>query len=262
MSIIDFILLVIGGIAAGGINTLAGNGSAITLMLLETMGLPITIANGTNRVGVLFQSIIAVGTFQQSGKLEKALTESKWLIIPIVGSALIGAYCASILSNEEMKAVVKWLMLVLLIVILLKPKRWLRETAVSINRKTVLNYLLFIGVGFYAGFIQMGMGVIFLAVMVLAAKYSLIDSNIIKVLVVLLLTIPVLILFVWQGQVNWYFGLIVAIGQGLGAWLAARFAIQNENATVWIRRLLIVVVIMAIIKLFFGAYIMDMIMIQ
>ena len=87
--------------------------------------------------------------------------------------------------------------------ILLKPKRWLRETAVSINRKTVLNYLLFIGVGFYAGFIQMGMGVIFLAVMVLAAKYSLIDSNIIKVLVVLLLTIPVLILFVWQGQVKY-----------------------------------------------------------
>jgi uncharacterized membrane protein YfcA len=51
-------IAVLGGFVAGIINTLAGNGSAITLSILtEVIGLPGNLANGTNRVGVLMQGI-------------------------------------------------------------------------------------------------------------------------------------------------------------------------------------------------------------
>ena len=55
------------------------------------------------------------------------------------------------------------------------------------HRSSFCPYLIvvpaFLLLGFYGGFIQMGMGVIFLAVMVLGAKWSLIDSNVIKSLI-------------------------------------------------------------------------------
>ena len=50
----ELIALVIGGFAAGLINVVAGNGSAITLPLLMWVGLDANAANATNRVGALF----------------------------------------------------------------------------------------------------------------------------------------------------------------------------------------------------------------
>ena len=42
----------------------------------------------------------------------------------------------------------------------------------------------FLALGFYGGFIQMGMGIFFLAAMVLGARYSIIDGNAVKIVVV------------------------------------------------------------------------------
>jgi uncharacterized membrane protein YfcA len=62
-------------------------------------------------------------------------------------------------------------------------------------------------------------------------------------MIVLLFTISALFVFLRNGQVNWTVGLILAIGNMLGAWVAARVAV--EQGAVWVRRLLIVVVIVA-----------------
>ena len=45
--------LLAGGLFAGIVNTLAGGGSLLTVPLLVLLGLPGTVANGTNRIGVL-----------------------------------------------------------------------------------------------------------------------------------------------------------------------------------------------------------------
>ena len=61
------VLLLLGGFAAGFINTVAGGGSAITVpILIELLG-SATIANGTNRVAVLLQSLVGIGRFQKGG---------------------------------------------------------------------------------------------------------------------------------------------------------------------------------------------------
>ena len=59
------------GVVAGVINTLAGGGSLITLPVLIFPGLPTTVANGTNRLAITVQSVLAVtglkGTVQYDG---------------------------------------------------------------------------------------------------------------------------------------------------------------------------------------------------
>lgn len=249
----QYILLLLGGAVAGVINTLAGNGSTITLFLLMTFGLPANVANGTNRIGILFQSIIATRAFAKSERFQPLIKKSWWIIALAVPGGIAGAMFASTIDKEAMKSIIGCLMVLMFFIILINPKRWLRETDNSKNRKTLLNFALFIAIGFYAGFIQMGMGLFFLAIMVLGAKYSLLDANILKIVITLLVTIPALIIYLYQGQVMWEYGLVLAVGQSTGAWLAANFAVNHPKANVWIHRLLIVMVLVAIIKLL-GVY--------
>ena len=86
--------------------------------------------------------------------------------------------------------------------------------------------------------------------MVLGAKFSLIDVNIIKVFVVGAYTILVVAIFQWNGLIDWRIGLILAVGQSIGAWFAATFASKHPKADYWAYVLLVVVVVLAIIKMF------------
>jgi uncharacterized membrane protein YfcA len=245
----QYLFLFIGGAMAGVINTLAGNGSTITLFLLMTFGLPADVANGTNRIGILFQSIIATRAYSKAERFKPLIKESWWIIALAIPGGIAGAIFASNMDKDLLKSVIGVLMVLMFFVILIKPKRWFRETDYEKNRKTILNFFLFIGIGFYAGFIQMGMGLFFLAIMVLGARYSLVDANILKIVITLLITIPALCIYLYQGQVNWEYGLALAAGQGLGAWLAAKFAINHPKANIWIHRLLVIMVLVAIVKL-------------
>ena len=188
MEVITILIAVVGGFVAGIINTLAGNGSAITLSILtEVLGLPGNLANGTNRVGIFFQSAASGTAFYRNDKLD--LYRSKCILILTCPRAIIGGLVATQVCNEFFISVYKFFMVIMLIVILVKPKRWLRETDLDNQIPLWLKAPIFLALGFYGGFIQMGMGVFFLAVMVLVARYSIIEANAVKIFVVMLYTI-------------------------------------------------------------------------
>jgi uncharacterized membrane protein YfcA len=249
MDFFQYTIAIFGGFLAGCINTLAGNGSAITLTILtEVLNLPPNMANGTNRVGVMTQSSAATFAFYRNGKLD--WEKSKFYIILTVIGAIAGVLVATWVSNDQFKTVFRYMMVIMLFVVLIKPKRWLRETDTS--RPPSLWFVIpaFLFLGFYGGFIQMGMGIIFLAIMVLGVKWSLIDSNVIKSFIVVIYTIFVLAIFQYNGLIDWKVGAILAIGQTAGGWFTAQFASKYESANLWAYRLLVVVMILAVIKLF------------
>ena len=95
----EYLLLILGGGIAGIINTLAGNGSLITLSLLMFFGLPSTIANGTNRIGILFQSIIAIQAFAKSERFKPLMKESWWIIALAVPGGIAGAFFAGHMAD-------------------------------------------------------------------------------------------------------------------------------------------------------------------
>ena len=53
LDLFSILLLGLTGFIAGGVNTVAGGGSNLTLPALMMFGLPADIANGTNRLSVL-----------------------------------------------------------------------------------------------------------------------------------------------------------------------------------------------------------------
>lgn len=244
-----YVIAILGSAIAGAINTLAGNGSAITLTILtELIGLPGNIANATNRVGVWTQSVAGAIAFYRNGRLR--VRQSGLIIITTVIGAAIGIIAAIYVSNEQFMGVFRFLLAFMLLVILVKPKRWLRETDASVNLSPWVIVPVFLALGFYGGFIQMGMGVFYLAAMVLGARYSLIDSNAVKIAVVAIYTLLALAIFQYRGLINWPMGLLMASGQTVGGYLTAHYASRYPQANVWAHRVLVVVVVLALIKLF------------
>ena len=242
-------IAIFGGFAAGVINTLAGSGSAITLTILtELLGLPGNMANGTNRVGVLTAGLAGTYAFHKHGKLD--MMKSSRYTVPTIIGAIAGIFLAVWVSNEQFKTVFQYLMILVLFVILIKPKRWLQETNELEGLSLWIVIPVFLALGFYGGFIQMGMGVFYLASMVLIAKYNIIDGNAVKTFVVAVYTIIAVAIFQYKGLIDWQLGGILAIGQTAGGWLTATYASKYKNAGVWAYRLLVVVVIWAILKLF------------
>lgn len=244
-----YVIAIVGSAVAGAINTLAGNGSAITLTILtELLGLPGNMANGTNRVGVWTQSVAGAIAFHRNGKLK--VSKSGRIILLMVIGAVAGIILAIYVSNEQFMGVFRVLLVLMFFVILVKPKRWLRETDESARLPLWIEIPLFLALGFYGGFIQMGMGIFLLAAMVLGAKYSLIDANAVKIAVVAIYTLLALAIFQYRGLIDWRLGLLMAVGQTVGGYFTAHYASKYPGANVWAHRILVAVVLLALVKLF------------
>ena len=251
MEYYEIALLLVGGFLAGIINTLAGNGSAITLTVLMATGLDANLANATNRIGILSQTLTAVLSLKKTKRTKKLTLESVWYYWPTIIGSLLGAWLAVDIDKDVLKIIIGIFMVLLLFTLLLKPKKWLINTDVQKNKKTPLNFILFFAIGVYGGFIQMGIGIMILSTLVLIAHYSLKDANIIKLLVALVMIIPAFIVYFLSGDIQWIPGLILAVGMAVGAWLGAKYVLFHPRANTIIRYTLIAIILFAIFRIFY-----------
>lgn len=246
----DWLLFIGGGFLAGVINTLAGNGSAITLTLLLTTGMDASIANATNRVGVLLQTFTSLVSLKRSKRTLLLLKQSSWYFLPTILGSIGGALLAVDIDPKTLEIIIGIFMMILLGTLLLQPKRWLISTDTGRNKKTWINWVLMFAIGFYGGFIQMGIGIMMLAALVLSARFSLKDANIIKLVLAFILIIPAFLIYLYNGAIVWAPGIALAIGAMIGAYVGTRYVLYHPKANQYIRVLLIGIIIFALIKIF------------
>lgn len=222
VSPIDAGILVGGGFLAGVINTLAGGGSMLTVPLLVLMGLPGTLANGTNRVGILIQSGVASWGFWAQGVDE--LRGSVPVIVPVTAGAVLGAAYASQLPDAAFERAFGVVMLLLLV-----PTVRGVTGAANPSRSPApawLRALLFFGIGVYGGVFQAGVG-LFLVAALSFGGVDLVRANAIKVLVNLCFTLLAVPIFVLAGQVAWPEALTLGVGFAAGGALGSRLAVRG-----------------------------------
>ena len=242
----SYLAVVIVGFVSGFINTLAGGGSLITLPLLIFLGFPATVANGTNRVAILLQNVVAVSSFRQKGLLN--IKDGLLLTTPVVFGSLLGAQIAVSIDEVIMERVIGILMVIMLVILLFRPKRWLTNRRYEkMQKPNLLSILVFFAIGMYGGFIQAGVGIFLLASLVLISNYELVQANAVKVLIVFCFTIFSLAIFIYNDQVDWQIGLVLAIGSASGAWVASQMAVKHGAP--FIRQLLICIVLVSAAKL-------------
>ena len=245
MSLLDALLLVVIGGMAGFINVLAAGGSMLTLPLLMFLGLPAQEANGTNRVSIVLQSVSAVGSFFRAGARELGI--SLRLSIPAVAGALAGAWLALQVSDALFEAVLIVAMVGASIMMLL-PQPRLDTRTLTPDRLTPAVHLAMFVIGLYGGFIQVGVGVLFIVVLYRLLKIDLAQVNVFKVFIILVYTLPALMLFMLDDQVRWGYGLLLAMGSMSGAWLAVKVNMGPKGA-LWVRWLTLAVIVAIVLRL-------------
>jgi uncharacterized membrane protein YfcA len=245
MDILQMLLLAGLGVVAGILNVLAGGGSLMTLPVLIFMGLPAPVANGTNRIAILCQNVVAVGGFKSKGVFPAKL--ALLCTVPALIGSVIGAQLAIDISEELFRQILAVVMIGVILLMVFDPNKRLKvdEQHMTPLRTAVLLFSFFL-IGIYGGFIQAGVGFLIMSGL-LVHGLDLVKINAVKVFVVLFYTIIAMAVFIWHDQVNYPLGIALAIGNSAGGWIGSHLAVKKGHD--WIRRLVIIVVVIFAIKL-------------
>ncbi|WP_109853351.1 sulfite exporter TauE/SafE family protein [Aquimarina sp. AU58] len=240
-----FILAIIGFIA-GVINTIAGGGSLLTLPMLIFMGLPPAVANGTNRIGIFIQSISSIAGFRSKGV--KPGSFGIYLGISALVGSLIGAQIAIDIKGETFNKILAIVMVIVVLFMVFKPKVNLQDVIERTQGKHLwISILTFFFIGVYGGFIQAGVGIFILLALTSINYLNLVTSNAVKVLIVFIYTIGALVIFVYNNQIDYLYGFVLATGNATGGWIASRWSVKKGDGLVKV--FLIIMVIAMAIKL-------------
>ncbi len=241
------LLLIVSGFLVGVVNTLAGSGTVIGYSVFMFLGLPANIANGTVRLGVIMQTLASWLMF----KKQNALDMRKGIILSIsstIGS-IVGALVAVKINKDVFEIIIGIVMVLMLGLLFIKPERWIKgKESLVLKPITWKQHLLFFAIGWYGGFIHIGVGIFLLAALVLSAGYDLVRANALKIFIVFVYSPFSLGVFMFSGQLNYSMGLISAIGNLLGGVVASYFALKRGAE--FVRWVLIVVIVLFTANLF------------
>ena len=239
--------LILLGFASGFINMFAGGGSMLVVPFLIFLGLPAPVANATNRVAILLQNIVSTATFRQK-KILNLKTDYR-LLIPTTLGSIAGALTAVDVQAAILQKIIAGLLVVMFFMVLLNPNVWIKSNADKAkSRHPWLRFVIFFAIGFYGGFIQIGVGFFMLAGLVLGCGYDLLKANALKILLILFYTLLALGIFIWHDLVDWRTGLILACGNMAGAWIGTRLSVKW--GAIYIRYILLTALIVVALKLF------------
>lgn len=238
--------LFISGVVAGFINIMAGGGSTLTLPLLIFFGLDSALANGTNRIAVLVQNVAAVLSFKQEKYAQFKLSTK--LSLWTLPGGIFGAIVAVKIGNELFQKILGLVIIGIMITIIFP--RFTRNSDNYAGNHFFNPWLLYpamVGIGFYGGFIQAGVGFLIMAALVHLMHLDLVRVNMHKVFIVFMFTLPAIIIFIATSNVNWGYALVLSAGNAFGGWWSAKVSVKKGERV--IRIVLLIAMFLMAMKL-------------
>jgi uncharacterized membrane protein YfcA len=234
-------LLIFSGFLTGVVNTFAGSGTVISYSFFMFLGLPVSYANGTVRMGVILQTLAGTLTFHH----KKALDVKKGLLlgIPITIGSILGAEIAVSIDKDIFEKIVAITLLIMLFFIFKNPEKWIVEKKeIAKQNPKFWHYLLYFLIGIYGGFIHIGVGIFLLAALVLVSGYDLVKANALKIFTVFIYSPFVLAIFMLNGHIDYAMGIFSSIGNLIGGIIASYFAVKQGAS--FVRIFLIIVMLL------------------
>jgi len=218
----------------------------ITVPLMILFGIPADVANGSNRLAVITQSLVAVQQFNQKEVFKGVDVIA--LLSPCVFGTLSGALLISYLPEDMMKMVILGTMIVIATAIMFFPESVFAnedEEPLHIKEKPVGIFWMFLA-GFYGGAIQAGVGFLLIAILGGVLRYDLIKGNALKMACTLLFGCLSLLIFVMRGQVWWGPAIILGVSSVVGVLVSVNFAFKVQKKV--LKRILLGMVVLACVS--------------
>lgn len=238
------IILISSGVLVGFINTLGAGATVISMVVYMAMGIPIMEAAGTNRVSVIIQNLTASLTYRSQNMLDTK--ESLKLAIPIIIGTLLGTQFALNVSEEIFTGLFIAGLIGMSIMLIASPSSWTKPIGSSYqSRVTPLHYIYLFIAGLYGGAVYVGLGYFLISVFVLGLGMDIVRANALKSFMAFTITPFSLLIFALNGEVNYTYGIVHALGNIVGSYIAARYAVKIGSKV--IHKILLVLVILSIL---------------
>lgn len=241
-----YAFLAFAGLLAGFVDAVAGGGGLISVPALAVTGMPIALALGTNKLQSSIGTSVAVYNYYRDG-LINFKTVYRGLIMGLIGACL-GAILANLISNQFMRYIVPFLMLSVYVFNLINKSLGIAAGKQRMDERGFFAIFGFI-FGFYDAFFGPGVGNFWIMAIVFFLGYTFINASGYAKVLNLKSNLFALMIFIYFGQVNYLFGLVMAVGQFFGGYFGARMVIVNGSKLV--RPFFMTVVFINLIILFY-----------
>lgn len=240
---------IVAGLVAGCVDAIGGGGGLIAVPALLSLGLPPAMALGTNRLQSMIGELTASFRFARS-KILKLNKIYIGLVFTLIGSS-IGTFVIQSLHPSHLNKILPFLLTLALIYFIFSNRFKLNPTK---PRLTFLQFNIIFGlmIGFYNGFFGPNTGsfwmiafMFFLAYDIRAAVIHTKPLNIIG-------NLASIIVFATHGNVDYAVGLLMGVGQIIGATIGANIVIYKSTA--WIRPIVITIISIMTLYLYIKFY--------
>ncbi|MCX8711058.1 hypothetical protein A9G09_08735 [Gilliamella sp. wkB292] len=240
------ILLFAIAVLAGFIDSIAGGGGLLTVPALLAVGLPPASALATNKLQSCGGSFSASLYFIRERMVN--LREQKIAIIfAFIGSA-VGTVSVMHIQADFLRLLLPILTISVGLYFLLSPTIGEQDRK---SRLTTLQFALIpaLAIGFYDGFFGPGAGSFYALAYITLAGFNLTKATAHTKVLNFTSNLAGLLFFIMGGQVVWSIGLVMLVGQFIGARLGAKMVIAKGRKL--IRPMLIIVSTVMSIKLIY-----------
>ena len=226
LSLEALILLPLVALLAGFIDTLAGGGGLLTVPALTLAGLNPALALGTNKLQSSCGTLTATLAFIRSGHIRTRQVGEA--LLPCALGAGLGVGLVQVLPQRWLAALIPALLIAIALLLVFMPRLGDQPRPARLSQRAFLLAVV-LPLGFYDGFLGPGTGSFLLLALVLLQGYSLQQATMEAKTYNLLTNLVALLLFASSGQVLWSVGLLMGLGQMVGARLAARLVLLKGN---------------------------------
>jgi uncharacterized protein len=243
-------LAALGGVAlvAGFVDSIAGGGGLLCVPALLLSGLDPVSVLATNKLQGSFGTASATYAFWKKGALEPKRHFIS--ILTCFGGAALGVAAVSYAPKQMLSIIMPPMLILIALYFAFAPKLSNEATKPKLPPAAFAFGFgpLF---GFYDGIFGPGTGSFFMLALVSLFGLGIVEATGRTKLFNFTTNIAALLIFALGGKIVWITGLVMGVGQLIGAQVGARLAIKNGVAI--IRPLLVVVCLAMAAKLLFAS---------
>jgi uncharacterized protein len=251
LEVIIFLVLASG--FAGFVDSIAGGGGLIQLpsLLISMPNTAPSLLLGTNKLPSFLGTLGATASYLRKVKPDFKLAFV--MAVPaFIGSGL-GASVATKIPKEAFKPIILFMLIVVALYTWRKKELGLVENFRFARRHQVgMGALAGLVIGFYDGIFGPGTGSFLMLILVALLGFAFLQASVTAKIVNLATNLGAILVFGLNGKILWVLGLTMAIGNVIGGFLGARWALKGGSAL--IRKVFLVVTTLLILRLAYDTF--------
>jgi uncharacterized membrane protein YfcA len=221
---ITLLFLFLIGLFAGTVDAIAGGGGLITLPVLLSLGMPPSIAFGTNKLQGVTGTLVATLKYHRHGFI--AIKKLYPCIITGMAGSILGVIAVEAISGDILRKIIPGILAIILLYSVCSPRMGQEDHPPRMN--TLVFYLISgFALGFYDGFFGPGTGSFWVFALTFFLGLNLIKATACTKVFNLNSSLVATICFGIGGHIDYRIGLVMAAGQLIGGRLGAHLAITK-----------------------------------